>query len=230
MQYNECCLLVDCPIVSGNLPSPTDIPRHMVVYIMLLIKRREKKKRKKVGIFRCQFNRSSGSYSVEVLPVCQDRQWEAANRALLCGHVRRFIWFLYFKNKNYILWTSGTLTFLFGAETNLQPSTQSTTQLVLSLRDLCACATAIARQRDRNRKRKQDLFLENHPLLAEVHARLGGSLVGAVLEGDDILAGSQRLLREVARVGFGLARPHSLPCVARVGLHLKSPQHTHTYT
>ena len=159
MQYDECCLLVDCPIVSGNLPSPTDIPRHMVVYIMLLIKRREKKKRKNVGIFRCQFNRSSGSYSVEVLPVCQDRQWEAANRALLCGHVRRFIWFLYFKNKNYILWTSGTLTFLFGAETNLQPSTQSTTQLVLSLRDLCACATAIARQRDRNRKTETGLIL-----------------------------------------------------------------------
>ena len=72
--------------------------------------------------------------------------------------------------------------------------------------------------------------MENHPLLAEVHARLGGSLVGAILERDDILAGSQRLLREVARVGFGLARPHSLPCVARVRLHLKSPQHTHTHT
>ena len=103
MQYNECCLLVVCPIVSGNLPSPTDIPRHMVVYIMLLKKKKKKKgerrKKQNIGIFRCQFNRSSCIFSVEVLPVCQDRQWEAANRALLCGHVRRFIWFLYFKNK-----------------------------------------------------------------------------------------------------------------------------------
>ena len=84
---------------------------------------------------------------------------------------------------------------------------------------------------DRNRGNRRltgRLFSENHALLAEVHALLGGALVGAVLERDDVLAGSQRLLGEVAGVRFRLAWPHPLPCVAGVRLHLKSRTTTQT--
>ena len=73
--------------------------------------------------------------------------------------------------------------------------------------------------------------MKDHALLAEVHASLGGSLVRAVLKGDDVLAGSQGLLREVARVSFGLSRPHPLTGVAGVRLHLKqSPTATHVFS
>jgi len=64
------------------------------------------------------------------------------------------------------------------------------------------------------------LLLEDHALLAEVHAGLGRALVGAVLQADDVLRRLQRLLREVARVGLGLARPHAVARVAGVRLHL----------
>ena len=142
--------LVVCPMSRESHCHPQIIPRPMVVKNIF----KEKKLRKQTGglsfltsvdrrvfflrYFRCQ---------------CQDIQWEAVNHAHPYGHIiRRFI-SVSCSRKKYLpvavelFFKKVFPLFRCRNKLNFQHSHQSTTQLVLSLRDLCACATATARKR-----------------------------------------------------------------------------------
>lgn len=63
---------------------------------------------------------------------------------------------------------------------------------------------------DLDPRQRRSSFLEDHALFAEAHASLGRSFVRAVLQTDHVLVLTKLLLREMARVSFGLPRPEML--------------------